>query len=416
MKRLELMLGLVAAASLVSLGAAAPPAPEAPTMIFDLDTAVYKAGTCKDAAGKDVSCGRVELVEGKFGKAAKFTFTDGRGFMSAKAKPYIDWDQSDGFSFWVKGDGSKSWAGIQLIDGSDGDFKRRYAYCFSIESTKWEKVTVPWRDLVPELPEGPLIDAKAGLPPSSLNNYWFGKRWYWGEFPPCSFTVDQIQVERKISMDRSLHIPATAGTPRTLAKLKTKQPVTIVTMGDSLSDKKHKTNREKLWSELLEKSIEEKYGSKVTLVNPAMGGTQMAHSLVLMPRWLKDTPKPDVVTVWFGAEDYGAGVRAERFKEMLRFAVDRIRRETKGASEVVLITPPPTKTLWTEMDALAQAARDVAKEKKTGLADVAAEFHKPASADEAQKSGYWADDGVTLGSKGHDVARDCVLDAIENGK
>ena len=151
----------------------------------------------------------------------------------------------------------------------------------------------------------------------------------------------------------------------------------------------------------------------MTFVNPAMGGTELVQNLVLMPRWLKDAPKPDLVTVWFGGNDWNGGMRGEHFKEVLRFAVDKIRRDTKGSAEVLLMTTLPGKAHWTDMEELAQAVRDVAKEKKTGLADVAAEFHKKASADDAQKDNFWADDGTHLGAKGHGITKDCVLDAIE---
>lgn len=40
-------------------------------------------------------------------------------FMTARIHGEADWDRCDGFSFWVKGDGSGSWAGIELIDRDD---------------------------------------------------------------------------------------------------------------------------------------------------------------------------------------------------------------------------------------------------------------------------------------------------------
>ena len=33
-----------------------------------------------------------------------------------------------------------------------------------------------------------------------------------------------------------------------------------------------------------------------------------------MPRWLKDDPKPDLVTIWFGGNDYDNGVRGEQLQ------------------------------------------------------------------------------------------------------
>lgn len=157
---------------------------------------------------------------------------------------------------------------------------------------------------------------------------WF----YWRDFPSCSFAIDQIALEPALDLDTTDYTPAQAGTPRLLAKLKARQPVTIVTMGDSLSDKRHWANRDVLWSELLAAKLKSVFGSEVKLVNPAIGGTQLTQNLVLIPRWLKDTPAPDLVAVWFGYNDWDGGARGPGWREKLRFAVDRIRRLTKGRS------------------------------------------------------------------------------------
>jgi lysophospholipase L1-like esterase len=75
-------------------------------------------------------------------------------------------------------------------------------------------------------------------------------------------------------------------------------------MGDSLSDKRHWANRETLWSEQFAQQLHEACGCAVTLVNPAIGGTTLSQNLILIPRWLHDTPRPDLVTVWFGFNDW----------------------------------------------------------------------------------------------------------------
>ena len=57
-------------------------------------------------------------------------------------------------------------------------------------------------------------------------------------------------------------------------------------MGDSLTDTRHWANREADWPALLKEQLKAKYNSEVTIVNPAIGGTQLRQNLVLMPRWL----------------------------------------------------------------------------------------------------------------------------------
>ena len=388
------------------------PAASAQTVILDMDTVRHKPTEVADKDNQKVPAGTVELVEGKFGKACLFSLREaaGPGFMTVWVAATPEWDEAAGLSFWVKGDGSTHWGGLELIDGND--YALRYGYCFPIDSTEWTRVVVPWRDLIPEL-AGPLVGAKGGFAPSAFRNVWFGKWFYWRERPAHSYAIDQMVLEKTIDPDRAGATAERAGAARALAKLKAKKAVTIVTMGDSLSDKRHWANRQVLWSELLVARIKEKYGAEATLVNPAIGGTTLTQNLILMPQWLKEAPKPDLVTVWFGFNDWDSGVRGERFKEYLRLAVDRIRRMTGGEADVLLMTTCPAHARWDTPGEMADAVREVAREKKTALADVAAEFHKVAGPDEALGQGYWVSDKTHLGPKGHEVAAAAVLKAIE---
>jgi hypothetical protein len=60
---------------------------------------------------------------------------------------------------------------------------------------------------------------------------------------------------------------------------------------------------------LLKDHLREKYRSGVTLVNPAIGGTQLRQNLVLLPRGLAQAPQPDLVLIRFGGNDWEAGMR-----------------------------------------------------------------------------------------------------------
>jgi len=405
-----LILLMVSAPLPVAAAAGAPAEPRNPRVIFDMDTVRHQPGEV--AVGeKKVPAGSVELVPGKFEKAVRFQFVDGArgGFMTGRVSDTAGWDEADGFSFWVKGDGSSHWGGIELIDRED--FSLRYGYCFPIDSAEWRKIVVPWRDVIPEL-SGPLVDAKAGFAPHRFGNFFFGKWFYWRDYPAESYAIDQVMLEPKISDEPTPAKPAGAPLDRLRAKLQRHEPVTIVTMGDSLTDEHHWSNRQVVWHGLLARAIREKYGSDVKVVNPAIGGTTLSQNLVLTPRWSKEAPAPDLVTVWFGGNDWDSGVRGPRFREYLALAVDRVRRQTGGKADVLLMTTCPAHARWDTMAELEQAARDVAAEKGTGLADVAAAFRKVATPDEALKQEYWAWDKVHLGAKGHETARDVVMAAI----
>jgi len=141
------------------------------------------------------------------------------------------------------------------------------------------------------------------------------------------------------------------------AKLKAGQPITIVTMGDSLTDFAHWANREVNWPTLLQTQLKEKYNSQVNIVNPAIGGTELRQNLIMLPRWTSKHPAPDLVTVFFGFNDWSSGMRGESFYAAQKDAIDRIRRATGGKADVLILTSAPTLENGTTFAELAEACQ-----------------------------------------------------------
>jgi lysophospholipase L1-like esterase len=358
--------------------------------------------------------GAAEVVEGKVGKAVRFAFEkDSRTtFFTSAHRGTPTWDKSAGLSFWVKGDGSDSFGGIQLIH--DGDFAVRYDACFPIRSKEWTKVTLAWGDFVPVLP-GPKskpLGLPAGNAPSKVSAVWFGKWWYWRDYPAHSFAVDELRLEDTIERDAGEYPPEGAPLSRVLAKLKAGRPVTITTVGDSLTDTRHWANREVSWPLLLKKQWEEKYRSKVTVVNPAIGGTQLRQNVILMPRWLATAPEPDLVTFCFGGNDWEAGMRGPQFRASYEDAIDRVRRATKGKADVLVLTTVPAVEAWETRKELAEACRAAAKARNAGLADAERAFHV---AGMKERERLFVKDRVHLGAEGHEVMARVVSEAVERG-
>jgi lysophospholipase L1-like esterase len=380
--------------------------PAAPAQVID-DMNEIRFAVPRD--DKKAPRGKAELVDGKEGKAVRFAFDEScrNAFFTRRVKADASWDSAAGFSFWVRGDGSDRLGGIELIHADD--FSRRYAVAFPLKGTEWRKVVVPWRDLIPETAKAPFPGAE--MRPSAFGYLWFGKWWYWRDYATHAFTIDGIALEPTIDVPPAPPPPANPPLAKTSAKLKAGKPVTIVTMGDSLTDFRHWANQETNWPTLLAERIERGTKSKVTIVNPAIGGTELKQNLILMPRWSEATG-PDLVTVCFGYNDWSSGMRGPHFRETLAFAVDRIRRMT--GAEVLLITTCPALGRWTEMAELAQAARDVAKSKRTGLADTDRAFHAAGDADPAVRAMLYCRDKTHLGPKGHRVVAETVYAALRH--
>ena len=355
--------------------------------------------------------GHLEAVDGKSGKAIKFTFDNECSgvFFTGKMRATPEWDKAAGISFWVKGDGSDHLGGVQFIFNED--YGVRYSFAFPIDSTEWKKITVPWRDMVSVLSKGSItLDPQTDSKPSKLSGAWVGKWWFWKDYAACSFAIDDMRLEPTIELDKKDYKPAGDPLARVLAKLKAGKPVTIVTMGDSLTDYAHWANKGPNWPTILKDKLKEKYKSEVTIVNPAIGGTELRQNEILILRWLKQAPQPDLVTILFGGNDWGSGMRGEMYYETEKDAIDRVRRETKGAADVLMLTTVPSVANWDVYKELVDAEKKAAKEKNTGLGDTDAAFHEAGKAD---KEHLFATDKTHMGVPGHELIAKTVMDAIE---
>ncbi|MDB5349237.1 MAG: hypothetical protein JWN86_484 [Planctomycetota bacterium] len=358
--------------------------------------------------------GRAELVDGKVGKAIRFQTEKGAAstFFTSNIHGTPEWDRVAGFSFWVKGEGTDGFGGLQFI--YDDDYAVRYDLAFPVKGTEWTRVVVAWEDLIPVLP-GPRarpLGSPGGNSPSKLSGLWFGKWWYWGDYPAMSFAIDEIRLEPTIVKATPQDPPAGPPLARTLAKLKGGQPITVVTMGDSLTDIRHWANREIAWPSLLKDHLETAYDSKVTIVNPAIGGTQLRQNLVLIPRWLDVAPQPDLVMIFFGGNDWDAGMRGEEFERTCRDAVDRIRQATLGKADILLLTTNPSAARWDTTAELATACRKAAGARNAGLADTEKAFQ---AAGKADRERLFVRDRVHLSRAGHEAVADTIIKAIKKG-
>lgn len=359
--------------------------------------------------------GTVNLVEGRSEQAVRFHFDKDSqgGFATSNIHGTPDWDRAAGFSFWIKGDGSDQFAGLEFI--YDEDYSVRYDLVVPVKGTEWRKVTVAWEDLIPVLP-GPRakpLGGKDGNAPSKLSGLWIGRWWYWADYPPLTFTIDDIRLEPTIARDRREYRPEGAPLARVREKLKSGRPITIVTMGDSLTDRRHWANRQLCWVDLLRDRIKERYHSDVNMVNPSIGGTQLRQNAILIPRWIDRAPEPDLVTIFFGGNDWDAGMRGEEFARACEDAVDCVRRATGGKADVLLITTNPTATRWTETAELAEACRRAARSRNCGLADTERAFHEAGRDD---RNRLYVEDRVHLSRAGHEVVAEAVLKAVAEGR
>lgn len=353
-----------------------------------------------------------ELVDGKMGQAVKLGFDDGcqNVYAQTATRGTPEWDKADGFSFWVKGDGSDHLGGIELV--WNDDYALRYAFAFPINHTDWRKVVARWRDLVPETanPAALPIDRKRGNAPSKLGAIWFGKWWYWRDYAAHSYTIDEIRLETSLPDDDRDLRPTGKPLARVQRKISRKEPIKIVLMGDSLTDVHHWANREQNWPAMLAGKLTA-VGVKPTLVNTAIGGTELRQNIVLIPRWSEQHEDADLVIVCFGGNDWSSGMSGPLFEPTCVAAVDAVRRATHGGADVLLCTTCPSIERWDTMAELSAACRAATKSQNAGLADINAAFHAAGKTVEKREA-LFTSDKTHLGPAGHRLFAETIFSIL----
>ena len=195
-----------------------------------------------------------------------------------------------------------------------------------------------------------------------------------------------------------------------------RRPITIATMGDSLTSRYNFANRFRCWVDLLARKMMNHGFLEVSVCNPAIGGHQLTHGLLQMDRWLPRCPQPDLITICFGGNDWADGMQPDRFEERFRYAVDYVRRLTKGTAEIMLLTTAPCIENWEDgrLIALAEAVRTAAAAKNCALADIHAAFLE-AGRDWIPRETLFTWDRVHLGAFGMEVIADTVFRTICTG-
>ncbi len=275
----------------------------------------------------------------------------------------LAWDTAAGLSFQVKGDGSDQFGCLAVGTSHAGAYT--YVAYFPLRDTNWHPVTVAWADFVPES-QCEALGAPGGLPPSGINVLRFGSRWnIWHNnqpMPKVTFAVDQITVVEQA--------PAVGPAPKlrpfedVVARLKAKQPVRIVCMGDSITAGTALANKDQdRYAVGVQQRLRDWLGSPgLTCVSRAVGGARLNDARAWVPRDFAGDP-PDLVTVLYGYNDKSNTFCREYFKRSLLDYLERLARRTGGRTAVLLMaTLPGTGPRFLMLDDFAEVVRQTAKE------------------------------------------------------
>jgi len=129
--------------------------------------------------------------------------------------------------------------------------------------------------------------------------------------------------------------------PRTIAKLRQHQPVSIVLLGDSISTGCNASGWageapfQPPFQDLLTQHLKATYQTKVELVNPSVGGQDTRWALTMVDTVLRY--EPDLVILAFGMND-SAGRSAEEYKSNTLAVMAKIRKQRPETEFILLAT------------------------------------------------------------------------------
>lgn len=127
--------------------------------------------------------------------------------------------------------------------------------------------------------------------------------------------------------------------PRSIQKLKNKEPLSIVVLGDSISAGANASGMydaapyQPAYPELLRLHLAQQSGAPVTLANPSVGGMSAPWGVTQVDTVLKSNP--DLVIIAFGMND-SSGRSPADYQDAIKQTIDKIR-EQKPECEFILV-------------------------------------------------------------------------------
>jgi lysophospholipase L1-like esterase len=277
------------------------------------------------------------------------------------------WSEYEGISFWIKGDGSSNYASLYMQAGKWGTGWR---HLFPLKNKEWHKVDLNWKDAVPVSARVPGLGSEKGFTPDNINYMAFGAFWNFNikhKSYELQFSVDQVELVKKVPV-RRLRKPINKMTPlkSVIEKMKTGKPVTILTLGDSITWGTNAGGNKGAYPAVLGKMLVKHFkNDKIKVVNRAIGGSTTSKGRACLERDIKGV-NADLITVMFG---YNEKAGKDKKKEHTQAFTDNLVRyleEAAGVMEkvpacVVIATIPGRKGHWESLDCYAEGIRELGK-------------------------------------------------------
>ena len=265
-----------------------------------------------------------------------------------------------GIAFKVRGDGSDEWGVISVQAGPQGGGK----VYFPLKNTEVVEYRVAFSDMAPNGDNTALPAAKYAA--KDITGFKIGDIWAIGQnnYPrkPHSFKISDLRLLDDV---RGKFVPGKfqpAPIDGVIAKMKAKQPVLILCVGDSITAGTSLRDREKdRYATVLQGLLRKHYGyDGITVRSVAVGGGHTHDSIAWLDRDLAQG-KPDAATMLIGYNNRSAAQKKEVYAEQLMRWIEMFAMKTDGKAAVVLIpTVQGVPRFFSQQD-MAEAVYEIGK-------------------------------------------------------
>jgi lysophospholipase L1-like esterase len=236
--------------------------------------------------------------------------------------------------FEVKGNGADNMASVLL---SAGKMPFGFEAAFSLTNDEWHEVEIPLREFSRNYKGVPQPDGYSTYieQPEALRFIAFGRGLWFHRYAMADwdFSVRNVQL---VSDAEVKPVPQvySKGLEKTHALIRAGKPINILMLGDSITE----SGRKHSYAHQMAKKLTEKYGVDCAIHNAAIGGHTVRAGHFIFPRSIAKMPDPDLVTIFYGANDCHVTKGAELFQSQIEALIDTVRIATDGKADIMLFT------------------------------------------------------------------------------
>ncbi|WOO39616.1 SGNH/GDSL hydrolase family protein [Rubellicoccus peritrichatus] len=254
---------------------------------------------------------------------------------------------STGIRFWVKGDTVDDYATVSLRSPEGNVLARGYEAGFLV-SDEWQEVVLYWGDFIQNNKPwgggatGELATTNQYLKIDDMSHIAWGRGFVFHKFDRYDWELSVRDVEFITSPDsRSVPEVFAKGLEHTRERIQEGEDLNILLLGDSITD----FGKDRNYAHFAIESFGDDYTGNLTISNCGIAGHSARAGSIILERSLMEMPDPNLVIIFYGANDCKAvakmGLTPEDFQAQIERLIDLVRIKTGGQADILLISGVP---------------------------------------------------------------------------